>query len=312
MCIGGRAHRAARGGGSVWQVGRGASTGLVLRQHQLPHLQHQQRPQRLSQIAAPSQTPLPMWRRLPHESRIMPVQTTSHAQLMHLLVIGMTDKWEWGSPCPLLWGAPLIQTSSSDIGVWLWQPGTAALCTRLTGRSAHLRRWASISDAWPHTKSLSSACGASKRTFSQPGTAAATPFLKFAPLTTAQVVYQLEEMHIHANRLLCVPLHYSGVWLGSVFSPGKGTESMLGNSGSKSEKSSGRHDGRCWTPGVEPQCACEECTASANACQSCTQTYCQLTARRACPCFQLRRWCKISTVGTHDKDIPLGWLHCCS
>ena len=37
----------------------------------------------------------------------------------------------------------------------------------------------------PHASRRSSACGASSRTFSQPGTALATPVLKSEPLTTA-------------------------------------------------------------------------------------------------------------------------------
>ena len=50
-------HGAARGGGALRQVRGDALAGMAPRQAQLPHLQHQQRPQRLPQIAACS-TPL--------------------------------------------------------------------------------------------------------------------------------------------------------------------------------------------------------------------------------------------------------------
>ena len=53
------------------------------------------------------------------------------------------------------------------------------------GGICHLRRCASMMVDSPQTSSLSSACGARRRTFSHPGTAAATPFLKSAPMTTA-------------------------------------------------------------------------------------------------------------------------------
>lgn len=48
----GRLHGAARGGGALGQVRGGALAGVAPRQAQLPHLQHQQRPQRLPQVAA--------------------------------------------------------------------------------------------------------------------------------------------------------------------------------------------------------------------------------------------------------------------
>lgn len=49
----------------------------------------------------------------------------------------------------------------------------------------HLSRCASTREDCPHASRRSSACGASRRTFSQPGTALATPVLKSDPLTTA-------------------------------------------------------------------------------------------------------------------------------
>ena len=49
----------------------------------------------------------------------------------------------------------------------------------------HLSRCASMREDCPHASRRSSACGASRRTFSQPGTALATPVLKSDPLTTA-------------------------------------------------------------------------------------------------------------------------------
>lgn len=48
----GCAHGTARGCGAVGQVRGRALAGMAPRQAQLPHLQHQQRPQRLSQVAA--------------------------------------------------------------------------------------------------------------------------------------------------------------------------------------------------------------------------------------------------------------------
>ena len=53
----GRLHGAARGGGALGQVCGGALAGMAPRQAQLPHLQHQQRPQRLPQIAAQGTAP---------------------------------------------------------------------------------------------------------------------------------------------------------------------------------------------------------------------------------------------------------------
>ena len=49
--------------------------------------------------------------------------------------------------------------------------------------------------------------------------------------------------------------------------PGRGTESMLGSSASRSDTSSGFQGGR--PPATPPpQCACDECIAIANACAS--------------------------------------------
>ena len=55
---GGCAHGTAGCCGAVRQVRGGALAGVAPRQAQLPHLQHQQRPQRLSQVAACRQAAL--------------------------------------------------------------------------------------------------------------------------------------------------------------------------------------------------------------------------------------------------------------
>ena len=54
VSAGGGAHGAAGGRGALGQVRRRALAGVAPCQAQLPHLQHQQRPQRLSQVAAHS------------------------------------------------------------------------------------------------------------------------------------------------------------------------------------------------------------------------------------------------------------------
>ena len=161
--------------------------------------------------------------------------------------------------------------------------------------------------AWPQTCSLSSACGASRRTLSQPGTAASTPWLRSLPCdpaasaACAAVAQQRGCQRHHLSQCLAGEGHERASELGHAaqgwaaplepcYVPGRacraaqlgrprgaggqptsrsgrGMPSMSGSLGATSASRSGISG--VSVPSVDSvQCACDECAATAKACGS--------------------------------------------